>query len=463
MPSPALEHLHQYLLHPMGTLQLRGIQVGNLRIEELNITGREAAIHAQEMLDRADDRQRRSRRANGCTQYPVPLPVASAPRLLSVEIADYIRSRDDRGLAKDTTGSTFRTLTLLKMACGDIPVSRIDHAHIYRLWELLRWAPPLLLSDPKYRDYTYEEAVALGKELAVPPLAPKTLEKHRRFLSTFFKGLVEANAIPASPMAPFKKFKEDLAEDADKAERLFDESDLQRIFAPETFVPWAKSHPHRWWMPMIGLYTGARINEVAQLKVADIVQEAGMWWLRIRVTIDPDLAHKSRGRSRQRLKGRSAIRDVPIAKQLIDAGFLDFVEDIRQCGHPRLFPHLSAGVNRKTGDSNARYSQAALNQFSTYMKRLGFRKGVGFHAFRHTIATELHHQDIPEEVIALITGHSPNKRVAVLHEAYFHKKPALAQKKKIRTIKRYQPIVELPKYQRGQFTEQLSDPSKFYP
>ncbi len=154
------------------------------------------------MLDRADDRQRRSRRANGCTQYPVPLPVASAPRLLSVEIADYVRSRDDRGLAKDTTGSTFRTLTLLKMACGDIPVSRIDHAHIYRLWELLRWAPPLLLSDPKYRGYTYDQAVALGKELAVPPLAPKTLEKHRRFLSTFFKGLVEANAIPASPWRP---------------------------------------------------------------------------------------------------------------------------------------------------------------------------------------------------------------------------------------------------------------------
>lgn len=463
MPSPALEHLHQYLLHPMGTLQLRGIQVGNLRIEELNITGREAAIHAQEMLDRADDRQRRSRRANGCTQYPVPLPVASAPRLLSVEIADYVRSRDDRGLAKDTTGSTFRTLTLLKMACGDIPVSRIDHAHIYRLWELLRWAPPLLLSDPKYRGYTYDQAVALGKELAVPPLAPKTLEKHRRFLSTFFKGLVEANAIPASPMAPFKKFKEDLAEDADKAERLFDESDLQKIFAQETFVPWAKNHPHRWWMPMIGLYTGARINEVAQLKVADIVQEAGMWWLRIRVTIDPDLAHKNRGRSRQRLKGRSAIRDVPIAQQLIDAGFLDFVEDIRECGHPRLFPHLSAGVNRRTGDSNARYSQAALNQFSTYMKRLGFRKGVGFHAFRHTIATGLHHKGVSDEDIALVTGHSISKNVPVLHEAYFHKKPALARTKQIAVLEQYRPDVALPAYQAGQFKAQLSDPRKFYP
>lgn len=463
MPAPELRHLQDYLLHPIGTLQLKNVHIGNLLVGEMNITGREAAIRAQEMLDRADDRQRRNRLSKGRTHYPEPLPIASAPRLLSVEIADYVRSRDDRGLAKDTTGSTLRTLTFLKMACGDIPVSRIDHAHIYRLFELLRWAPPLLMSDPKYRDYTYDQAVALGKELDVPPLAPKTLEKHRRFLSTFFKGLVEANAIPASPMAAFKKFKVELAEDADKAERLFDEADLQRIFAPENFIPWAGKYPHRWWMPMIGLHTGARINEVAQLKLADIVEIDDSWWIRIRVTIDPDLAHKSRGRSRQRVKSKSAIRDIPIAQALIDAGFLEFVEDMRQCGHPRLFPHLSAGINRQTGDSNARYSQAALNQFSTYLKGLGFKKGVGFHAFRHTIATELHHQDVPDEVIALITGHSADKRVAVLHEAYYHKKPALAKKKKIRTIKRYKPSVELPKYQKGQFADQLSDPSKFYP
>ena len=28
----------------------------------------------------------------------------------------------------------------------------------------------------------------------------------------------------------------------------------------------------------------------------------------------------------------------------------------QQCGHPRLFPHLSAGINKKTGETNARVS-----------------------------------------------------------------------------------------------------------
>lgn len=120
-------------------------------------------------------------------------------------------------------------------------------------------------------------------------------------------------------------------------------------------------------------------------------------------------------------------------------------------------------MNRKTGESNQRYSQAALNQFSTYLKSLGFGKGIGLHAFRHTIATELHHKGIPDEDIALLTGHSISKRVPVLHEAYFHKKPELARRKQIDLLSRYAPPVELPPYQRGQFAKQLSDPGKFYP
>lgn len=157
-----------------------------------------------------------------------------------------------------------------------------------------------------------------------------------------------------------------------------------------------------------------------QLKLTDVIQESGVWCIRIQKTVDPDLAHRNRGRSRQSVKGKAAIRTLPVPQPLLDAGFLDFLADIRQCGHPRLFPHLSTGINKKTGETNARYSHAALNQFSAYMKTLGFPKDVGFHAFRHTIATELHHQGVSDEDIALVTGHSLSKRVPVLHEAYSH-------------------------------------------
>lgn len=463
MNSPAQHYLKSYLSDSTGTLTLTNVRIGRVRIGEMIVSGREAAIHAQEIINDACERARRARLGKNATRYPEPLPIAAPARLLSVEVSDYLADRERMGLARDTIEATTRTLKLLLMACGDIPVSRIDHAHIYRVWEIMRWAPPLLLSDLMYRNWTFEQAVAQGKQLHVTPPAPATVEKHRRFLCTFFTRLVKAKAIVASPMEVFPEVKKDLVVDPNKAERLFDEADLQRIFAPQTFIPWAMKAPHRWWVPMIGLYTGARINEVAQLKLGDVVQESGVWCIRIQKTVDADLSHKDRNRSRQSLKGKAAVRTLPIPQPLLDAGFLAFVDDIRACGHPRLFPHLSAGVRRDTGEPNARYSQGILSQFSTYMKGLGFAKGVGFHAFRHTIATELHHLGVSDEDIALVTGHSVSKRVPVLHEAYFHKKPALARTKQIGVLAQYRPDVQLPVYHAGQFRTALADRSKFYP
>lgn len=172
MSSIVQQQLRDYITSPFGLLQIKGAHVGNIRATEINITGREAAIHALELFDRADERSRRVRLSKNRTLYPEPLPLGSPARLLSVEISDYLGHRDRCGLAKETVEDTARSLKLLRIACGDVPVSRIDHAHIYRLWDLMRWAPPLLLSDPKYQAYTFEQAVALGKELGVAPRLP---------------------------------------------------------------------------------------------------------------------------------------------------------------------------------------------------------------------------------------------------------------------------------------------------
>ncbi|MFA1749438.1 integrase, partial [Xanthomonas sp. NCPPB 2922] len=163
--------------------------------------------------------------------------------------------------------------------------------------------------------------------------------------------------------------------------------------------------------------------------------------------------------------GAGCMRIIPIAKPLLEAGFLEFVEDMKETGHPRLFPLLSAGVNRTTGETNARYSQQFVVDFGRYLKSLGFPKGIGFHAFRHTLATELDVQDVPEKEIALVTGHStdPRDRVQVLRRHYLHKKPQVTRSKQINALELYQPNVDLPRYQRGQFANCFADPNKFYP
>ncbi|KPN05444.1 hypothetical protein AN652_07575 [Xanthomonas arboricola pv. pruni] len=51
----------------------------------------------------------------------------------------------------------------------------------------------------------------------------------------------------------------------------------------------------------------------------------------------------------------------------------------------------------------------------------------------------------------------------MLRRHYLHKKPQVTRSKQISALELYQPNVELPRYQRGQFTKCLADPSKFYP
>lgn len=124
-------------------------------------------------------------------------------------------------------------------------------------------------------------------------------------------------------------------------------------------------------------------------------------------------------------------------------------------GHARALPLLSAGVNRKTGETNARYGQQFVVDFGRYLKGLGFAKGIGFHTFRHTLATELDVNDAPEREIALVTGHStaPRDRVQVLRKHYLHKKPYVTRSKQISAMELYRPKVELPRYQKGQFAK----------
>ncbi len=463
MSDKAPANLDDYLSHPTGTLRFKRVRIGRVQFEDIEVRGREAAINLQELFHTACEKTQRYRARKDGTRYPEPLPMGAPARLLSAEINDYLGDQARRNLQQSTIDATARSLEILKITTGDIPVARIDHKHIYLLWDLLRWAPPNVSSDPALKGLTTEALIALGKAAKVPGPAMSTYELHRRFLTTFFSKLVKTRAIPFSPMDAFGEMKKDLVEDPDRAERLFTDEDLQRIFAPENFVPWASKYPHRWWGPILGLYTGARINEICQLKVADIVDERGTWCLAIRKTVDEDLANNTGARSRQRLKGKSAIRRIPIPKPVLDAGFLEFVADMQDFGHPRLFPHLSSGVNQKTGESNGRYSQGLLNQFSVYLKELGFPKGVGLHAFRHTLATDLDNKGVREEEVALITGHSVSKKVPVLQDHYYHRKPDAVRVRQAAALDLYRPSVDLPVYERGQFNRRLSAAAKVYP
>jgi len=214
------------------------------------------------------------------------------------------------------------------------------------------------------------QIIAKAKTAGGEPPAAHTLSKHRQKLSVFINFLMDNEHFQKSPLKGIAKASEFDAED--DAGRAFAQSELDAIFEPVAFAQWSAKYPHRFWAPLIGLLAGARITEVCQLYVDDIATEHGAPGFHIR-----------QSKPGRKLKNKSSLRFIPIAQPLLDAGFMAFVEDMKSAGQERLFPHLP------NHDGNG-FGRQMSRQFSTYIKGRGVSDaGMGFHAFRHTMATRL--------------------------------------------------------------------------
>ena len=87
--------------------------------------------------------------------------------------------------------------------------------------------------------------------------------------------------------------------------------------------------PERYWVTMLSAYSGARLNEICQLNVDDISKTDGIWLMNIN--------DNTEGKS---IKTLSSARLVPLHAKILELGFLDYVDQIRNESHLKLFPNL---------------------------------------------------------------------------------------------------------------------------
>lgn len=157
-----------------------------------------------------------------------------------------------------------------------------------------------------------------------------------------------------------------------------------------------------YWIPLLGLYTGARVGELAQLRVTDVLTDADV----------PMLSITNEG-NEQRVKTKAGLRDVPIHSELIRLGFLDYVESARKNSSGNLWPDLPT----REGKPGGYFS----HWFGIYRRGLGFGKAPDFHCFRHTVRTQMAEAGIPEGVIDTLVGHEVSGSVG--SKVYTHRTP----------------------------------------
>jgi len=169
--------------------------------------------------------------------------------------------------------------------------------------------------------------------------------------------------------------------------RAFDRDQIQALFAPAVFGKLSESAQ---WASLIGLYTGARASEVGQLLSRDVIEEEGIPCIRI-----------SDEGEHQKVKTDVSLRTVPVHPELLELGFLAWVEGRRRAGHKRLFP--AAKAEAKNGQGNW-ISKA----FSRHLAEVGagWAPGKrGFHSLRKTLIQELQGAGVVSELRAQLVGH----------------------------------------------------------
>ncbi|HHA2965384.1 TPA: integrase, partial [Stenotrophomonas maltophilia] len=123
MPSDLPHFNPETPLSAKDSLQISSIKLGKLELRDVVVNSRQAGIQLYEILQLTIQQIENSRRRRNSTRFPDTLPIASPSRRLSEEVADYLADMTRRALQDTTIKAAARSLKILQMTCGDIPVS----------------------------------------------------------------------------------------------------------------------------------------------------------------------------------------------------------------------------------------------------------------------------------------------------------------------------------------------------
>ncbi len=152
---------------------------------------------------------------------------------------------------------------------------------------------------------------------------------------------------------------------------------------------------HRYWVPLIALFSGMRAGEILQLEKRDI---KGLGTDVTYFDVDDEPWAEGTGVVK-RLKNENARRKVPLHPELKRLGFLNYVQSQPE---GRLFPEAPAGSGGKLSDHFSK-------RFAYFLKKRGVwvsRKKV-FHSFRGTFADCLKAAEVPLDMREAIMGWTP--------------------------------------------------------
>jgi site-specific recombinase XerD len=301
---------------------------------------------------------------------PQPEVAVSAPegRKLSDVIALYIQEKTISDAWGERTREEYpRKIATLTELMGDVDLSTVNH-------EFAR---------------TYKERL-MGHVSKGKNLSPRTINNLIQAASGLFD-YAERHGYVAKNV--FRRLSLPEKRSARDERDIFSPQDIGTLFGKD-YPGGQMKEPWSFWIPVLGLFTGARIEELSQLYVDDVKRVGGALVIDINDSADD-----------KRVKTATSKRIVPV-HPFVDQelGFCRYVEQAKAEGAVRVFPSLKR--------VSFKYGHAVSKWFSRYVTRVGIEGAKSFHSFRHTFTTNLVHREVPIQVVDWLTGHAAQGETA---------------------------------------------------
>ncbi len=283
-------------------------------------------------------------------------------------------------------------LALLSEILGNPLVDEITKTDIVKYKNTVFKLPSNRNKKPMYAGRTFKQLM----DMEIPHrdlLSSTTISNNFVKVSSFLSWLSENDLAKTNLSSPLRRvIKKDKSDS--ELRSAFSNADLCALFNNKYYFNGQHRLNSHFWVPILALFTGARLNELCQLERSDIVKIDGIWCI--------DINNKNG----KRLKNFSSARVIPLHSVLVrDLSFIEFTQSHQDT---KLFPELS--------ESAVGYGQSLSKWFNrTYRKNVGVGQGCerkDFHSFRHTFANYFKQSiDVQEFRVSELLGHKGSSSI----------------------------------------------------
>ena len=336
--------------------------------------------------------------SNSATVAPATVAPAPTGPILSEMLPGFLDLMTKQGVWRgQTLAQNSTTYDMFIECCGDQPVAAYERKDLAAFYDLLRGLPRLYSKSAEWKSLPLAEIAERTKDQECERLSMTTIKRHFSALGRLFTHLKRRGEFSGENPAHGFEFPDKRR--ARSKRNMWDSESLTKLFASSVWTgclsEGRRSKPgkliikdEKYWLPLLALYHGNRLEEFAQLHRSDVRLEGDIWFLDIN------------DKGNKQVKNAQSKRHVPLHPELQRLCFVNYVEATAPNPDDRVFPQL------QPGGSDQKFGHSFTKWWSRYRREVGvYKQGMDYHAFRAGVATQLAGLGVPLEVRNELLGH----------------------------------------------------------